>query len=158
MNLTRLNCRCSGFGGQFYRGRSKSFPVQFDVKKARISVKRKTFTSSLPVSVGVYVTDSGDSSTTIGHGFAKRDGEIDDDTANKTMTPLVDALRECVEMDAAAFHFPGHRRGAGAPPRMAGLVGKGVFAADLPELPELDNLHAAEGVIQGSSGAGRCVV
>ena len=148
MNLTRLNCRCSGFGGQFYHERSKSFPVQFDVKKARISVKRKTFTSSLPVSVGVYVTDSGDSSTTIGHGFAKRDGEIDDDTANKTVTPLVDALRECVEMDAAAFHFPGHRRGAGAPPRMAGLVGKGVFAADLPELPELDNLHAAEGVIQ----------
>lgn len=148
MNLTRLNCRCSGFGGQFYHERSKSFPIQFDVKKARISVKRKTLTSSLPVSVGVHVTDSGDSSKTIGHGFARRDGEIDDDTANKGITPLVDALRECVEMDAAAFHFPGHRRGAGAPPRMAGLVGKGVFAADLPELPELDNLHAAEGVIQ----------
>lgn len=62
--------------------------------------------------------------------------------------PLLDALRECAEMDVAAFHFPGHRRGAGAPPMMAALVGSEVFASDLPELPELDNLHAAEGVIQ----------
>lgn len=61
--------------------------------------------------------------------------------------PLLNALRECAEMDAAAFHFPGHRRGAGAPPMMAALVGRRAFASDLPELPELDNLHAAEGVI-----------
>ena len=61
--------------------------------------------------------------------------------------PLLHALRECAETDAAAFHFPGHRRGAGAPPGMAALVGMRAFAADLPELPELDNLHAAEGVI-----------
>ena len=72
MNLTRLNGRCSGFGGQLYHKRNKSFPVQFDVKKAQISIKRKIFTSSLPDSVGVHVTDSGGSSTTIGHGFAKR--------------------------------------------------------------------------------------
>lgn len=62
--------------------------------------------------------------------------------------PLLNALRECAEMDAAAFHFPGHRRGAGAPPIMAALIGNRAFASDLPELPELDNLHAAEGVIE----------
>lgn len=65
----------------------------------------------------------------------------------KVVAPLVSALRECAEMEVAAFHFPGHRRGAGAPPIMAALIGAGAFAADLPELPELDNLHAAEGVI-----------
>ncbi|KAG0567948.1 hypothetical protein KC19_7G174100 [Ceratodon purpureus] len=79
-----------------------------------------------------------------GSGVRREDAEADESTRE---APLLNALRECAEMDAAAFHFPGHRRGAGAPPMMAALVGKGAFAADLPELPELDNLHAAEGVI-----------
>lgn len=69
----------------------------------------------------------------------------EEETASEA--PLLSALRECAEMDAASFHFPGHRRGSGAPPVMEALIGKSAFAADLPELPELDNLHAAEGVI-----------
>jgi arginine/lysine/ornithine decarboxylase len=81
---------------------------------------------------------SGEDAT--GNGVVRGEAKADE-------APLVSALRECAEMDAAPFHFPGHRRGAGAPPMMAALVGKGAFAADLPELPELDNLHAAEGVI-----------
>ena len=76
-------------------------------------------------------------------------GRDEDGTGGEgeVVAPLVSALRECAEMEVAAFHFPGHRRGAGAPPMMAALIGTDAFAADLPELPELDNLHAAEGVI-----------
>ncbi|KAL2641942.1 hypothetical protein R1flu_009529 [Riccia fluitans] len=62
-------------------------------------------------------------------------------------TPLLDAVKECAQQDAASFHFPGHRRGLGAPSQMVEMVGTSAFVHDLPELPELDNLFSAEGVI-----------
>jgi arginine decarboxylase len=61
--------------------------------------------------------------------------------------PLLDALRFAVENPRSAFHTPGHKRGQGTPESLRSLLGSAVFAADLPELPELDNLFAPERVI-----------
>jgi arginine decarboxylase len=61
--------------------------------------------------------------------------------------PLLDALRFAAENHRAAFHTPGHKRGQGTPESLRSLLGSAVFAADLPELPELDNLFAPERVI-----------
>jgi arginine decarboxylase len=62
--------------------------------------------------------------------------------------PLLDALRFAAANPRAAFHTPGHKRGQGTPESLRSLLGAAVFAADLPELPELDNLFAPERVIR----------
>ncbi|MBD2088007.1 aminotransferase class I/II-fold pyridoxal phosphate-dependent enzyme [Trichocoleus sp. ST-U3] len=67
---------------------------------------------------------------------------------SQTTTPLVDALQACAKKHHAPFYTPGHKRGQGISQRLADLLGTAVFPADLPELPELDNLFAPEGVIQ----------
>ncbi len=64
-------------------------------------------------------------------------------------TPLLAALIKLAQRSDAAFHTPGHRRGQGVSPAWATLVG-GALRGDLPELPELDNLFAPEGVIQSA--------
>ncbi|MGV2829700.1 aminotransferase class I/II-fold pyridoxal phosphate-dependent enzyme [Myxosarcina sp. GI1(2024)] len=51
-------------------------------------------------------------------------------------------------MSHAPFYAPGHKRGKGISLELAELLDKSVFAADLPELPELDNLFAPQGVIE----------
>ena len=63
-------------------------------------------------------------------------------------TPLLNALLKSSRIDSAAFYAPGHKRGRGASDRLTELMGATVFSADLPELPELDNLFAPEGVIK----------
>jgi len=63
-------------------------------------------------------------------------------------TPLLDALWECADQNHAAFYTPGHKRGQGISPNLANCFGSTVFKFDLPELPELDNLFAPQGVIQ----------
>ncbi|MDX2230436.1 MAG: aminotransferase class I/II-fold pyridoxal phosphate-dependent enzyme [Leptolyngbyaceae cyanobacterium bins.349] len=63
-------------------------------------------------------------------------------------TPLLTALQHCATRSTAPFHTPGHKRGAGIDAALRGLLGDRVFQADLPELPELDNLFAPSGVIQ----------
>ncbi len=63
-------------------------------------------------------------------------------------TPLVDALLECANRQNAAFYTPGHKRGQGITERHRQLFGEAAFRADLPELPELDNLFAPEGVVR----------
>ncbi|KAI5073091.1 hypothetical protein GOP47_0011104 [Adiantum capillus-veneris] len=69
-------------------------------------------------------------------------------SAAASRVPLVDALAACASQDTvASFHFPGHRRGAAAPPALARLLGLPPFAHDLPELPELDNLFAPHDAI-----------
>lgn len=65
-------------------------------------------------------------------------------------TPLIDRLRHCVDRPHAPFYTPGHKRGQGIAPELRALLGAAVFQADLPELPELDNLFAPEGVLQTS--------
>ena len=66
---------------------------------------------------------------------------------DQSTTPLVDTLRQCATRANAPFHTPGHKRGQGISSRHRQLFGSQVFRADLPELPELDNLFAPEGVI-----------
>jgi arginine decarboxylase len=63
-------------------------------------------------------------------------------------TPLLRQLQISSQRDHAAFYTPGHKRGRGAPSSCLQLLGPAVFQADLPELPELDNLFAPEGVIE----------
>ncbi|MFK8185834.1 MAG: aminotransferase class I/II-fold pyridoxal phosphate-dependent enzyme [Phormidesmis sp.] len=66
---------------------------------------------------------------------------------DQSQTPLVDALKTCAHRANAAFYTPGHKRGQGISNRHKALFGTDIFRADLPELPELDNLFAPEGVI-----------
>jgi len=67
---------------------------------------------------------------------------------NQNQTPLLDTLKACAEHLHAPFYTPGHKRGQGISQPLADLFGKAVFRADLPELAELDNLFAPNGVIQ----------
>ncbi len=67
---------------------------------------------------------------------------------SQAKTPLLDALRECANKPHAPFYAPGHKRGQGILQQLADCLGSDVFRADLPELPELDNLFAPQGVIQ----------
>ena len=62
-------------------------------------------------------------------------------------TPLLTALYACAQRDTAPFHTPGHKRGRGWTDALWEWWGDRVGAADLPELPELDNLFAPSGVI-----------
>lgn len=65
-------------------------------------------------------------------------------------TPLLEALQQCTERSDAPFYTPGHKRGQGISQRLRDCLGAAVFRADLPELPELDNLFAPEGAIQAA--------
>ncbi|MEC4982778.1 MAG: aminotransferase class I/II-fold pyridoxal phosphate-dependent enzyme [Oscillatoria sp. PMC 1068.18] len=67
--------------------------------------------------------------------------------AKQSQTPILATLGELANKPHAAFYAPGHKRGQGISQPLAELLGKAVFQADLPELPELDNLFAPEGVI-----------
>lgn len=67
---------------------------------------------------------------------------------DQTRAPLLEALQELAHRQHAPFYAPGHKRGRGIPQPLADLLGKTVFQADLPELPELDNLFAPEGAIR----------
>ncbi|MBD2326153.1 aminotransferase class I/II-fold pyridoxal phosphate-dependent enzyme [Alkalinema sp. FACHB-956] len=62
--------------------------------------------------------------------------------------PLVEQLQQCAGRSYAPFHTPGHKRGKGVSAEFRSLLGEAAFCADLPELPELDNLFNPEGVIQ----------
>ena len=62
--------------------------------------------------------------------------------------PLLHALKKSAQKPHAAFYAPGHKQGKGCDRNIINLIGKDVFNADLPELPELDNLFAPEGVIK----------
>ena len=63
-------------------------------------------------------------------------------------TPLINQLKQLADRHEAPFYVPGHKKGQGINPKLQELMGEQVFRADLPELPELDNLFAPEGVIQ----------
>lgn len=61
--------------------------------------------------------------------------------------PLVAALAAASCRPDSPFYAPGHKRGQGMAKPLVELLGDRVFRADLPELPELDNLFAPEGAI-----------
>lgn len=64
--------------------------------------------------------------------------------------PLFDQLLASAEQSRAPFHTPGHKLGRAIAPHLQQAWGSAVFRADLPELPELDNLYAASGVLAES--------
>ena len=67
---------------------------------------------------------------------------------DQTQTPILSALQASSQRPHAAFYAPGHKLGQGASPLLKELLGTQALRADLPELPELDNLFAPTGVIQ----------
>ncbi len=69
-------------------------------------------------------------------------------SSSQEETPILDALRLSSLQNGAAFYAPGHKKGKGINPRIKNLWGGQIFQADLPELPELDNLFAPQGVIE----------
>ncbi|MEM8718314.1 MAG: aminotransferase class I/II-fold pyridoxal phosphate-dependent enzyme [Cyanobacteria bacterium P01_G01_bin.39] len=67
---------------------------------------------------------------------------------NFPATPLLNELLKSAQRPHAAFYAPGHKRGQGASQPIKDLLGKAALTADLPELPELDNLFSPDGVIK----------
>lgn len=71
------------------------------------------------------------------------------DIISQAKTPILEALWQCAtRINHAPFYTPGHKRGEGITQQLVDYFGKAIFSADLPELPELDNLFAPQGVIQ----------
>lgn len=66
--------------------------------------------------------------------------------------PLLEALVRSGRRDHAPFYAPGHKLGRGISAELQAAWGAAIFQADLPELPELDNLFAPEGVIEEAQG------
>lgn len=64
------------------------------------------------------------------------------------MTPLFSKLLELANKKHAPFYAPGHKLGRGIFSGLTAAWGTDIFRADLPELPDLDNLFAPEGVIK----------
>ncbi len=71
---------------------------------------------------------------------------MNQNAVNQANRPLVDALRRASQRSHASFYTPGHKGGQASPLRS--WWGENVLAADLPELPELDNLFAPAGPIR----------
>ncbi|NEO25846.1 MAG: aminotransferase class I/II-fold pyridoxal phosphate-dependent enzyme, partial [Kamptonema sp. SIO4C4] len=61
--------------------------------------------------------------------------------------PIINTLKKTGEKPHAPFYAPGHKLGQGIAPQLQDWWGKAAFQADLPELPEFDNLFAPEGAI-----------
>ncbi|HEY9888175.1 MAG TPA: aminotransferase class I/II-fold pyridoxal phosphate-dependent enzyme [Candidatus Obscuribacterales bacterium] len=65
-------------------------------------------------------------------------------------TPLLTALAIAAQRQQAAFYAPGHKGGQGVSPQLRAVMGSAALRADLPELPELDNLFAPTGPIRAA--------
>ncbi|RMH76135.1 MAG: aminotransferase class I/II-fold pyridoxal phosphate-dependent enzyme [Cyanobacteria bacterium J007] len=69
-------------------------------------------------------------------------------THNPKKAPILETLQACTQRCHAPFYTPGHKHGRGMPQELTAWLGLPVFQADLPELPELDNLFSPQSVIQ----------
>jgi arginine decarboxylase len=67
--------------------------------------------------------------------------------ADQSRIPLLETLQTLAQRQRANFHTPGHKQGQGSPVVLKALLQE-TLRADLPELPELDNLFAPADVIQ----------
>lgn len=67
---------------------------------------------------------------------------------SQNKTPILDTLKKLAQKPHTAFYAPGHKQGRGTDQNLLKLLGKELLKADLPELPELDNLFAPQGVIK----------
>lgn len=63
-------------------------------------------------------------------------------------TPIINALKKYIDDWTVRFHMPGHK---GRPPEdnlMNKFLGSRVFAADVTNVPDMDDLHQSHGVIK----------
>lgn len=67
--------------------------------------------------------------------------------------PLVAGLLSHVQKSYQSYHTPGHKQGSGSLREWRQLLGEMVFRLDLTELPGLDNLHDAKGLIREAQRA-----
>lgn len=67
---------------------------------------------------------------------------------NQHDTPLLTAIAIAAQRGHTPFYAPGHKQGRGAALSLQNLLGLAALRADLPELPELDNLFAPTGPIR----------
>ena len=74
----------------------------------------------------------------------------DDDSVKM---PLLAGLLSHAQEGYLSCHTPGHKQGVGSLAEWRQLLGEMVFRLDLTELPGLDNLHDAEGIIGGAQRA-----
>jgi len=74
--------------------------------------------------------------------------DLKDECDRQAVAPLWERLKASAQQSQAAFHTPGHKKGQGIATELKHWLGSAMFQADLPELPELDNLFAPTGVIQ----------
>lgn len=58
--------------------------------------------------------------------------------------PFLKAMIEAMPVIKERYFFPGHAGGLFAPSELVKVMGEQVFRFDLPELDELDNIHAPE--------------
>lgn len=66
---------------------------------------------------------------------------------DQSHAPLLEMLQTVAQRQRANFHTPGHKQGQGSPAPLKALL-QDPLQADLPELPELDNLFTPTDVIQ----------
>lgn len=66
---------------------------------------------------------------------------------NQQQAPLLDALKQFSENNPVSFHVPGHKNGE-IFPAYAREFYHSILALDMTELPGLDDLHSAQGVIK----------
>lgn len=69
-------------------------------------------------------------------------------TGRQLLTPLADALLEYRRGDTAAFHTPGHKLGAGAPPGLVEAVGERMLAADIGVANGIEDTQESQGLVQ----------
>lgn len=67
---------------------------------------------------------------------------------DQTKTPLIDAIKAVSQESLSIFYVPGHKRGQGISTQLSNWLGKEVFRADLPELPEFGSLFPPQGIMR----------
>lgn len=63
-------------------------------------------------------------------------------------TPIIDALVSYHDNNITPFHMPGHKKGKGVSKKFSKVFKEYNFSLDLTEIPGLDDLHQASGVIK----------
>lgn len=61
--------------------------------------------------------------------------------AEQYETPFFDAVLKYINDKTLTFHVPGHQQGRGAAEKLINFIGMNVLAADVTQVPGLDDLH-----------------
>ena len=68
--------------------------------------------------------------------------------ADHSRVPVLEALQEFRRRGDTVYGPPGHKQGLGADPRVADILGAGVFASDVLSLNGLDDRRQSQGVLE----------